>query len=372
MKKILHISNYYKPHIGGIEQTCHDIVDACEGKYEQQVICFSEDKNTKKDMIDNTFVTKCGVFKKIMSQSISFNYKKELKALINDFNPDTIIFHFPNPFVAHYLLKLIKKKNINLIVWYHMDIIKQKFIRKFFEGQTKRLLKRASIIISTSPIYPLHSKSLKQFSSKIKIIPSCINENRLKLNDDDIKLSQDIKEKYQDKKIVFGIGRHVAYKGFKYLIEASKYLSEDYVVLIGGSGPLTDELKQQAANDHKIVFLGRLSESELKAYLSSMDIYSFSSITKNEAFGLALAEAMYYGHPAVTFTIPGSGVNFVNINEVTGLEVENKNSKLFADAIMKIGNNLDLQKEYGTNASNRVKELFLFEKFKKEVLDLLK
>ena len=47
MKKILHIPNYYKPHIGGIEQTCHDIVEALAGEYEQKVICFSEDKNTK-------------------------------------------------------------------------------------------------------------------------------------------------------------------------------------------------------------------------------------------------------------------------------------------------------------------------------------
>ena len=27
MLKVLHVPNYYKPHIGGIEQTCHDIVE---------------------------------------------------------------------------------------------------------------------------------------------------------------------------------------------------------------------------------------------------------------------------------------------------------------------------------------------------------
>ena len=33
--KILQISNYYKPHIGGIEQVAHDISDSLLDKYEQ-------------------------------------------------------------------------------------------------------------------------------------------------------------------------------------------------------------------------------------------------------------------------------------------------------------------------------------------------
>lgn len=32
--KILQISNYYKPHIGGIEQVAHDISDSLLDKYE--------------------------------------------------------------------------------------------------------------------------------------------------------------------------------------------------------------------------------------------------------------------------------------------------------------------------------------------------
>ena len=48
----------------------------------------------------------------------------------------------------------------------------------------------------------------------------------------------------------------------------------------------------------------------------------FPSITKNEAFGVVLAEAMYCYTPAITFTIEGSGVNWVNLHQVTGLEME--------------------------------------------------
>ena len=46
-KRVLQISNYYTPHIGGIEQTCQYLSEGLKDEYEVKVICFSEDKETK-------------------------------------------------------------------------------------------------------------------------------------------------------------------------------------------------------------------------------------------------------------------------------------------------------------------------------------
>ena len=45
MKKILQISNYQYPHIGGIEQVARDIADSLldDKEIEQKMICFNED-----------------------------------------------------------------------------------------------------------------------------------------------------------------------------------------------------------------------------------------------------------------------------------------------------------------------------------------
>ena len=59
----------------------------------------------------------------------------------------------------------------------------------------------------------------------------------------------------------------------------------------------------------------------------------FLLIQKAEGFGLTLAEAMYCNAVPVTYTIEGSGVNWVSLHEVTGLEVPNRNVAEYAKAI---------------------------------------
>lgn len=48
MKKVLQISNYYSPHIGGIESTCQYLSEGLGDQYNVRVVCFSEDKRIKK------------------------------------------------------------------------------------------------------------------------------------------------------------------------------------------------------------------------------------------------------------------------------------------------------------------------------------
>ena len=74
---------------------------------------------------------------------------------------------------------------------------------------------------------------------------------------------------------------------------------------------------------------------------------------------MALAESMYCYTPAVTFTIEGSGVNWVNLNGVTGLEVVNGDDKAYANAIDKLLQDDQLRQQYAQAAHNRVSENFL-------------
>lgn len=143
-----------------------------------------------------------------------------------------------------------------------------------------------------SPNYIDGSPYLSRFREKCRVIPDCIAEHKIKTSPEAELFADRLREKYSGKTLCFAVGRHVPYKGFRYLIEAAKKPDDSYVVCIGGSGPLTEELKKQAEGCENIVFTGKLNDDELKGYYLACDIFCFSSITKNEAYGLAPADAI--------------------------------------------------------------------------------
>jgi len=370
--KILHFACYYSPHIGGIEQVAQDVVNAIGNEYEQRVICFNHKKHNETDIVDGIKVVRAGCFAKIASQQISFSFKKLLKRQFKEFKPDLLIFHYPNPFAAHYILKMLKKfKNCKLILYWHLDITKQKLLGKLFNGQTQKLLKRAEKVVATSPNYIEGSKFLPDFINKCVVVPNCVNSSRLNIMPEDVQKAEQIKHKNCGKIICFAIGRHVPYKGMEYLIRASKLLSGDFKIIIGGEGPLTESLKSLSEGDEKVEFIGKVDNSALRAYMLACDIFCFPSITKNEAFGIALAEAMSYSKPSVTFTIEGSGVNYVSVGGETGIEVENCNVEKYARAIEMLASDSVLRDNYGAGAKKRVELLFTDKKFKNNIKNLI-
>ncbi|MCD7883008.1 MAG: glycosyltransferase [Lachnospiraceae bacterium] len=381
-KKVLQISKYYFPFIGGTEQVARDIANALKpcDEIEQKIFCFNEDASaggitTKKnetvvETVDGVEVIRCGYVAKISSQSISTTVPVQLKIVMDEFKPDIIILHYPNPYVTHYLLKY-KERNFKLVIYWHLDITKQKVLKHLFHHQNLELIKRADRIIGATPKHIDESFYTPQFGSKREILPYAIDEERLKISEEEKAQATQIRQKYAGKVLGFFIGRHVPYKGLAYLIEASKYVPDDFHFIIAGSGELTEELKAKAAGDCKVEFVGRINDSEWRSYLWACDIFCFPSVTRNEGFGLALAEGMYYGKPAVTFTISGSGVNYVNLDGVTGIECPNRDSKAYADALVKLGNDKALREKYGNQARQRVLDNFTFERFQNNVVKLV-
>lgn len=369
--KILQISNYFAPHIGGIEQTTQDLTKAWP-EHEHRVLCFNHEKGTITAMVNGVNVTRVNCQAKLASQSIALRYGTVLRNVLREFQPDVVIFHHPNPFVAHFLLPQLRKRSFKFVVWYHLDITKQKILRLFFNRQTRKLLQAADRVVATSPNYLTGSKFLTAVKEKCVVIPNAIDLDRFTLTENVQQLTEQIQQANQGKILCFAVGRHVPYKGLAYLVRASRLLPDNYRIVIGGVGPLTKQLQRMAAGDDKITFPGRLSNDELQAYYRACDIFCFPSITKNEAFGLSLAEAMSFGKPVVTFTIPGSGVNYVNIANETGLEVPNCDIDALAQAITTLANDDARRKKLGDQAKQRVLTNFTLKQLNENAQQLLK
>jgi glycosyltransferase involved in cell wall biosynthesis len=367
--KIIQITNYFPPHYGGIEKVSYDVGNILLSEHSVINLCFNDKNSYKEEISDNNLVIRCNIIGKISSQQISLNFGRVLKRIVNEFNPDVIHFHFPNPLQAYHLLRVLKKRqDIKLIVHYHLDITKQKILKHLFVNQTKKLLDRAVKVIATSPNYVEDSIFLDMIKDKVKIIPNTFNEKLLNPSENTLKMVDEIKEKYKNKHLVFFVGRHVEYKGLTYLIKASKFLSDKYQIIIAGSGPLTKELSK---NTNPIIeFIGPIDDELKHAYLLACSCFAFPSITKNEAFGIALLEAMISQKPSVTFRVKGSGISYVCPNNVCGKEARLYDCKEFASNIEMLCNDQDLNKMLGLNAYNRALRLFSIEVFNEAILKL--
>jgi glycosyltransferase involved in cell wall biosynthesis len=357
MKKILHISKFYYPYYGGIEDVARTIIDELKPYFDQRIICFNHEKGTIYN-INGADVLRIGTSFTVASQPISFKYRNILQKTIDSFNPDFIHLHLPNPLIATYVLTL-NLRGAKIITHWHADILGQKGFYSLYKPFERKILEKSYKIIATSEMYKNHSEPLQNFSNKTYILPNTVNESKLHLFNGEQEEIDKIKTKYGNKKIIFFVGRHVGYKGIDFLIESEKFISEECIILVAGTGELTKALKDKVGPNIRIKFIGRLTNNELKYYLHAASVFAFPSHNRSEAFGVALAEALYCGLPAVSFDIKGSGTLWVNKDGHSGLVVENMNVEEFGAALSKILSSDSLQKEFSENAVSWVKTNFL-------------
>lgn len=352
--RILHISKYYFPYIGGVENICKYLVDNA-GENECAVVCFNEGRSDLTERVDDIQVYRVGSWLNLSRQALSPTYFRVLHKAIREFHPDIIQLHWANPFPAAVLLTMLPK-DVKLVIHWHMDIVGQSKIYPFIRPIESKLLKRADSIVVTSPLYGDGSKPLWPYHAKVRVVPNAFDKEMFDRMYDEKQIAK-IRALYGGKKIVFFVGRHIPYKGLSYLLEAEMLVRHDCVFVIAGSGPLTESLKA-SCHSKRVRFVGRLSDEQLVWHHFAASVFAFPSITKNEAFGVALAEAMYCHTPAVTFTIEGSGVNWVNINGQTGIEVPNKDVNALAAAIDRLLGDSNLSQQYAEAAHQRALQNF--------------
>ena len=368
-KTILQIAKYYYPVEGGIETVTKYMAEGLSS-FENIVICFSQDGITRMDTVNGIEVYRIAPSLRVSSQDICFSYYSYLKKIIYEVQPDIILLHCPNPFL-YPITSRLKPKDTKLVLLWHSDILGKGMLYRMVSRFEHNILRKADLILPTSPNYVHPTSPIYQYRDKVKVVPNGIIKHDFQWRAGDENIVEEIRRKYHHKKIVFFVGRHAAYKGINFLIEAEKYIQSDCVILIGGRGPET-EMLQQMVQSERIKFIGRIPSDYLRCYYYASDIFAFTSCTKQEAFGIALAEAMFCGSVPVTFTIEGSGVNWVSVKDQTGIEVPLGDVKAYAAAIDKLLNQHDLYYKYAIAGKDRISRMFTCEQSNIEADKILK
>lgn len=267
---------------------------------------------------------------------------------------DIVHVHHPDP-MACLALWLSGYKGTVILHW-HSDILKQKGLLKLYMPLQNWLIRRADRIVGTTPVYVAQSPHLVSAQEKVTYLP-------IGIKDDMAAPCPACAE--SGTKEVFALGRLVEYKGFRYLVEAAKWLPDGYRVVIGGEGPLREELEGIIASESlegRVKLEGRLSDEAAREHFNSCAVFVLPSIMKTEAFGIVQLEAMSCSRPVVATTIEGSGTHWVNKHGVSGLNVPPEDASALAAAIQDICEDRGRHAAFCSGARRRYEELFTYDR----------
>jgi phosphatidylinositol alpha-mannosyltransferase len=132
---------------------------------------------------------------------------------------------------------------------------------------------------------------------------------------------------------IFFCGRHEERKGLEVLLAALGKLGPDVRLWVGSSGPDTARLRAQYADDHRIEWLGRLTDADKIARLRGADVFCAPSL-HGESFGVVLIEAMAANTAIVASAL--DGYRNVATDDVDALLVEPGDVGALAGALQRV------------------------------------
>jgi rhamnosyl/mannosyltransferase len=354
--KVLQLCKFFPPVAGGMESVVFELAEGLAGRgVEVDVLCADLGRQTVTERHAAGYrVTRAGAWGRLLATSVA-------PALFGEFRRarrgcDIVHVHMPDPLAA--LALWLAPPSARLVVHWHSDVVRQRIARIFYAPLQRWLLGRADAVIATSAAYAAASPWLRRWAGKTIVVPIGIGDNAGRR---DAGAAEAIRQRFGNRRIVFSLGRMSPYKGFDVLIDAAARLPGHCVVVVGGEGELFERHRQNVVSrglTEKIVFVGRISNEELPAYFEAAHVFCLASTLRSEAYGVVLVEAMAMGVPVVATDIAGSGVPWVNVSGVTGLNVPPGDSKALADALMTIIDNERLSEQFAAAARRRYLEYF--------------
>jgi len=321
-RKILFISEYLNPpYDEGIKKTVYNLFLNFDKNYDLKVICRY---GFQKENIN-------------IVQTNALYYSKEVKSIIKDFDPESIVYlPFQSSTFASYLrlklFSLFAKKSKLILIALQPKPLKswQKVLVKFIKPKAA---------FTPSPALQEYWNSIKVQNQLIPLLTDLSIFKPLKNKND----KQELRRKYDipiDAFIISHMGHLNEGRNLKTLIPLQK--GGNQVVIVSSSSTPPDALGKDSLKDYLvksgIIILDRYIESIEEIYQLS-DLYIFPVVKKNSSIGMPLSvlEARACEIPVLT-TDYGSLNQFLGTDN-NGIRYSNPESFLKnVDSIKKIIN----------------------------------
>ncbi len=292
----------------------------------------SENHTLKIISSENTFTVP---IKKLKNPSFMFSAFFKTK-----FNKDYDILHAHHPVAALSFKGTSAKK----VVTFHgifnkqIEILHGETAQNISNKYEQNALKWADAITAGSKeAYEYYSN----LGYDVHYIPNAIDIGELPL---------DVKQKYE-KQIIF-VGRLSKEKGVNSLIELAKILPKEIHLIIVGSGPFENKIKNIAEKYSNIKFLGYLPKNKVIPLLRG----SLALIQPSLAEGISttVLEAMACQIPIIGTNVGGN--KELIINNENGFLISPNSIEELNEKIILLSNNVDLVEKFGNKSLELVKK----------------
>lgn len=251
----------------------------------------SSEKLPKEEIINGVKVKRF----KSWAPNENYHFSKELKKYLvrNSDNYDVMHAHSYHDFPALYTAQAKGRNKVIFSPHYHGagHTFFRDLLHKPYKLLGKTIFRKADKVVCASE----YEKSLviKQFKvneEKIAVIPNGVNLDEFKA----------LKKKKKDARVILSVARLEKYKGIQYLVKILPKLDSDIVLEIVGNGPYKQELvkltRQLGVKSRTRFFRNLTRRSLLQKYVNA-DL--FTLLSKHEAFGISVAEALASGTPCI-------------------------------------------------------------------------
>ena len=362
-KKLLMVTPYFYPKIGGLENYAFNISKGLKEKYNWEIVVItSNHENTgyQEETINGIKIYRLPRWFKVSNTPINPMWYWQIKDIIKKENPNVINAHSPVPFIADMAAKAAKSLGIPFVLTYHNDLVKENpilntIIKIFYFLLGNKTIRISTQIIATSQFYADSSTYLKEYKNKISIVSPGTY------------LPKEAKVKQLKNTILFvsQLDKTHRHKGLNYLIGAIAEVKKeikDLQLIICGKGNDLDyyrELVNKFNLQDNITFKGFVKDFELRNLYFACTALILPSTTNAEGFGMVLVDAMAHKRPVIGTNV--GGIPHLIENNKNGLLVSKKNTEELSKAIIKVLKDKTIAKKMGIFGYNKVKGSFTWD-----------
>lgn len=345
--RILHVSPYYYPSIGGLERFCEEIATRTCQLVDYDVHVLTQTAMGEKDYEEINGIKIHRI--KPLFKSFKALVTPNIQSKINDISPDVIHVQGPAPGMVDFISKN-KEGKTKIIMTFHnaLDLnsntpykIMAALYRTFAFPKVVSKLDR---IILLSVAFMHSSKLFANIPpEKISIIPNGVDIGKFSPGDqtkNEYKRDLNIHARFLGLFVANMEAAHF-YKGAEYLLHAIALLNKDLSInfTLVGEGELKHkyiEIANSLGISDRVRFVGKVDDSVLVNYYRAADIFILPS-TSVEMLPVVIIEAMACGTPVITTRIPGprdmirEGYNGYLVNPSDSKDLSKLISSVFSD-----------------------------------------